>query len=99
MVGSGRRSAPASADCGSSLALPSPRGVAPLVLLLLLALAVAALEPVDATTGVDELLLARIEGVALAAELDVHVVALGRSGGERVPAGTPHLGHHVVGMD
>ena len=43
--------------------------------LLGLALAVAALEPVDAATGVDQLLLAGVEGVALAAQLDVQVSA------------------------
>ena len=41
--------------------------------------AVAALEALDATTGVDELLLARVEGVALVAELDMEL-GLGRTG-------------------
>src|SRR5207248_2694927 len=64
----------------------------------LLAAPVATLEPVDAPAGVHELLLARVEGMALGAELDVQV-ALGRSRGEGVAAGAAHLGHDVVRMD
>ena len=51
----------------------------------LAALAVAALEAVDAAAGVDQLLLARVEGVALVAQLDADV-RRGATGGELVAA-------------
>src|SRR5437588_3316485 len=57
-----------------------------------------ALEALDPSTGVHELLLARIEGVALGADLDVQL-GLGRMDLERVPAGARHRGEHVIGMD
>src|SRR4029079_7256535 len=64
----------------------------------LLAAPVATLEPVDAAAGVNQLLLAGVEGVALGAQLDVQV-ALGRPGREGVAAGAAHLGHDVVRVD
>src|SRR3989442_10190041 len=57
-----------------------------------------ALEALDPATGVDELLLARVEGVALRAELDAER-GDGRAGGELVPAGAVHLALDVVGVD
>src|SRR5579864_7893447 len=57
-----------------------------------------ALEALDPSAGVHELLLARIEGVALGADLDVQL-RLGRVDLERVPAGTGHRREHVIGMD
>src|SRR5436305_2797573 len=42
-------------------------------------------EPLDAAAGVDQLLLARVERVAVRADLDVDL-ALGRPRGEVVPA-------------
>ena len=51
-----------------------------------LALAVAALEALDAATGVHQLLLAGEERVALVAELDVELAGLGGPGGEGVAA-------------
>src|SRR4051812_37926025 len=77
-------------SAASRAALMSP------ALLAALAASVAALESVDAAARVDQLLLARIEGMALAAKFDVHV-ALRRAGRERVAARAPHLGHDVVG--
>src|SRR5215204_836436 len=65
---------------------------------LLLALAVPALEPVDAAAGVDQLLLARVEGMALAAQLDPQV-GLGGTGGEGVATRATHAGDLVVGVD
>src|SRR3982750_1783795 len=55
-------------------------------------------EPLHAAGGVDELLLAGEERVALAA--DVHV-DLGRraAGGERVPAGAVHCAGLITGVD
>src|SRR3954451_2177215 len=58
----------------------------------------AALEALDATAGVDQLLLARVERVAVRADLHVHV-ALGRAGRERVPARARHGRLDVLGMD
>src|SRR5262249_3918042 len=58
----------------------------------------AALETLDAAARVHELLLARVEGVALRADLDVQL----RRGGtrhERVPAGAVNGGENVLGMD
>src|SRR5437588_11961909 len=57
-----------------------------------------ALEALDPSTGVHELLLARIEGVALGADLDVQL-RLGRVDLERVPTGARHRRQHVIGMD
>src|SRR5437773_3636298 len=61
-------------------------------------LPVPALEPLHAAPGVDELLLARVEGVAVRADLDAKL-RLGGTRGERVPAGTVHRGHDVFGVD
>src|SRR6476620_6301802 len=66
--------------------------------LLLLRLRGPALEPLDAAAGVDQLLLARKEGVALRAELDAEA-GHGRAGRELVPAGTVDLALDVVGVD
>src|SRR4029077_3291446 len=57
-----------------------------------------ALEALDAGAGVDELLLARIERVALRADLDVQL-GLRRAGLERVTARARHRGDDVLGMD
>src|SRR5689334_13819598 len=58
----------------------------------------AALEALDATARVHELLLARVERVALRADLDVQL-GLRRAGLERVSAGARHRGDDVLGMD
>src|SRR4051794_40007786 len=58
----------------------------------------AALEALDAAAGVHELLLARVEGMAVGADLDVHV-ALGRAGDELVPARTANRRLDVLRMD
>src|SRR5699024_1076928 len=66
----------------------------------LLALAVPLLEPGDAATGVQDLLLARVERVAGAADVSVDLAAgRGRAGLERVPAGARHRGGDVLGVD
>src|SRR3954470_4632812 len=58
----------------------------------------ATLEPLHATAGVDQLLLARVERVAVRADLHVHV-ALRRARLERVPARARHGGLDVLGMN
>src|SRR6266480_444307 len=58
----------------------------------------ASLEALDATARVHELLLARVERVALRADLDVQL-GLGRPGLERVPTGARHRGEDVLRMD
>jgi two-component system cell cycle response regulator len=58
----------------------------------------AALEALDAATGVDQLLLARVEGVALGAELDMQIV-FGRPRVELVAARAVHVGKGVIGVD
>src|SRR6202000_1890981 len=56
-------------------------------------LAEAALEPGDAATGVQDLLLARVERVASRADVGVDLAVLGRApGDESVPAATGHRG-------
>src|ERR1019366_1424818 len=60
--------------------------------------AVATLEALDASTGVDQLLLAGEERVALVAQLDVQV-RLGRARLEGVPARAAHGGLDVLGVD
>jgi hypothetical protein len=61
-------------------------------------LAVLPGEAVDAAGGVDVLLLAGVEGVARAADLDPDL-ARRRAGLERRPAAAGHLAVHVLGMD
>src|SRR5207247_2337344 len=60
--------------------------------------AVATLEALDPPAGVDQLLLAGEEGMALVAQLDVQV-GLGRACGEGVAARAPHGGGDVLGVD
>src|SRR4051794_15607132 len=67
------------------------------LLLGLLALGVAALEALDATTRVHQLLLAGVEGVALGAELHAQL-GHGRAGHEFVPAGAVHSALDVSGV-
>src|SRR6266566_852704 len=57
-----------------------------------------ALEALDASARVDQLLLARVERVAVGADLDVQLGLRG-AGLERVPAGTGDGREDVVGMD
>src|SRR5690242_21666682 len=62
------------------------------------ALGHAPLEALDATTGVDQLLLARVERVAGRADLDVDLV-LRRAGHELVAAGAADVSVYVFGMN
>src|SRR5688572_14624845 len=57
-----------------------------------------ALEALDSSAGVDELLLARVERVAFGANLDVQL-GLRRTGLELGPARAAHGGEDVVRMD
>src|SRR5262249_25112283 len=57
-----------------------------------------ALEPLDTATGVHELLLARVERVALGADVDVEL-GLRRASLERVSAGARHCRDDVIGMN
>src|SRR4051794_3472588 len=60
---------------------------------------VALLEPCHATTGVEDLLLAGVEGVALRADVGVDRPTLDRAPrGEGVAAGAGHLGVVVLGV-
>src|SRR5882762_8409730 len=77
---------------------PAGRGGRLTTDLLLRSLGVPALEALDPTTGVDELLLARVEGVALRAELDPQR-RHGGPGHELVAAGAVHGALGVVGVD
>src|SRR5450759_3463836 len=68
--------------------------------LVLLLLGVAALEPSDATAGIEDLLLARVERVAGSADLSVELAALrGGPGRERVAAAADNRRLDVVGVD
>src|SRR5687768_2271421 len=58
----------------------------------------AALEPLDAPAGVEELLLTRVEGVAFRADLDVEL-APRRARLELVAARAAHGGEHVFGVN
>src|SRR5436305_4669916 len=58
----------------------------------------APLEALDAAARVHELLLARVERVALGADLDVQLGLRGTRG-ERVPAAAVHGGEDVLGMN
>src|SRR5215469_2182684 len=70
------------------------------LLAVLLLLAEAPLEPGDPAAGVEDLLLAGVERVAVGADVRVDdAVRGGAPGGKRVPAGTGHRGDHVVRVD
>src|SRR5688500_7730673 len=56
-------------------------------------------EFVDATAGVDDLLLARIERMAVRAHLDLQVVAQRRARVEGVATAAGHRDLFVLGMD
>jgi hypothetical protein len=56
-------------------------------------------ELVDAAAGVDDLLLARIERMAVRADFDLQVVTEGRARMEGVPAAAGHRDLFVFGMD
>ena len=58
----------------------------------------ASLEPLDPTTGVDQLLLAGVERVALGAELDVQIRHRGARV-ELVAARAMHVGERVLGVN
>ena len=62
-------------------------------------LAVALVEAVHATSRVDQLLLAREEGVAFRANFYVQVILARRAGLELMAAGAMHIDFIVVGMD
>src|SRR5918999_3808927 len=57
-----------------------------------------AAEALDAATGVDQLLAARVDRVAVRADLDVKL-GLGGAGPELVAAGAAHVRRPVLGMD
>lgn len=76
-------------------ALPDWRSVK-----LLALLAVALLEASDAATGVKNLLLAGVEGMAVGAHVSEHViVAAGAAGHEGVAARARHLNGVIIRMD
>src|SRR5256885_2248412 len=58
----------------------------------------ALLEALDATAGVDQLLLAGVERMARGADLDVQLGLRGTRR-ERVPAAAVHGREHILGMD
>jgi hypothetical protein len=58
----------------------------------------AALEALDSAAGVDKLLLARVEGVALGTELDMQIV-FGRPRVELIAAGAMHVRKGVLGVN
>src|SRR5207245_11665931 len=58
----------------------------------------AALEPLDAATGVDQLLAAGVERVALGADLHVEL-GFGGARRELVAAGAANVGFYVLGVD
>src|SRR5512132_3318564 len=62
--------------------------------------AVPLAELVDAARGVDDLLLARVERMALRADFDVQLLGgRGRAGHELVPAAAGDLHFGILGMD
>jgi len=64
-----------------------------------LAQTVLATELVDPATGINDLLLARVERVACRANFDQQVLTQRRAGGEFVAATTGHLDVAVIGMN
>ena len=57
------------------------------------------LELIHSTAGVNELLLTGKEGVALGADFNSHLTALGRTGGNSLTACTLDYDFLIVGMD
>ena len=55
-------------------------------------------EPINASTGIDQLLLAGVERLALAANFDVDL-RLGVTGVDHIAAGTSDGAVHIVRMD
>src|SRR5438128_1935639 len=100
---SGLRTATAPLD-GPRIITPSRTACPPIAAAMSLAAAGAAgllqpaLEALDAAARVHQLLLARVERVAVRADLDVQLRLRGTRG-ERVPAGAVHGRHDVLGMD
>src|SRR5436305_2714456 len=81
------------------LSIPAPcRNAGSSALALAPPLGVAALEPLDAAAGVHQLLLARVERVAVRAELHAEL-GLRRPGLERVATRAVHRGHDVFGVN
>ena len=61
--------------------------------------AVALVEGIHAAAGVDDLLLAGIEGMALIADIDFeHIDVFGRARSEFSAAGAYHVDHFIIGM-
>src|SRR3954452_4870701 len=88
---------------GPRIITPSRTACPPIALIeALFALGAGTLEPpleaLDPAARVHELLLARVERVAVRAHLDVEL-GLGRTRLEGVPAGAGHVGEHVLGMN
>src|SRR3954471_6939815 len=83
---------------GGRRARPAPAPPPPSGLRGARALGSAPLEALDAAAGVHELLPARVERVAVRADLDVDL-GLGRAGRELVAARAPHVGLDVFGVD
>ena len=65
---------------------------------LLARLGKTALEALDAATGIDQLLLAGVERMALAANFDMDL-RLGVTGVDHIAAGTSDGAVHIVRMD
>src|SRR5262245_38627874 len=101
MSPSGLRTAAAQLE-GPRIITPSITACPPMALNSTSALLAGALETpleaLDAAAGVEELLLARVERVAVGANLDVEL-GLRRAGRERVPARAGHGREDVLGMD
>ena len=68
------------------------------ILSVFLLQAEALVEAINTSTGVNQLLLAGIERVALGADLNTNVL-LGRTGSKDIAAGTADGGLFVLGMD
>jgi hypothetical protein len=56
-------------------------------------------ELVDSTAGIDDFLLARVEGVAIGANLDLQILADGRASLELIAAGTGDRDDFIIWMN
>jgi hypothetical protein len=65
----------------------------------LVGLSVLAAEALDASGGIDQLLLAGEKRVAIRADFEVNIALMGGSGGKRVPAGAHHADFVICGMN
>ena len=78
--------------------MPAPRNRSAGIRFLILLQAKTLVEPINTSTGVNQLLLAGIERVALGADFNTNIL-LSRASGKDITASAADRGLFVIGMD